>query len=120
MTVIQSGSIRVLVVDDDEVDRRAVRRALGPTYDIYEVTCGKEAIESLAAVLPACVLLDYNIPGTDTLLLLDELRLRVPVVMLTGQGDVGIAVAAMKRGAQDYLSKSHVTPERLENAIQRS
>ncbi len=112
--------VRVLMVDDDLVDRRAVRRALGAGYVVIEAEDGRQARQSFDAAPPDCVLLDYNIPGTDTLELLDRFRQRAPVVMLTGQGDVGAAVAVMKAGAQDYVSKNEFSAERLDRAIQRS
>jgi sigma-B regulation protein RsbU (phosphoserine phosphatase) len=112
--------IRVLMIDDDQVDRRAVCRALGTAYQVTEAENGREARQSFDSTPPDCVLLDYNIPGTDTLELLSSLQEHVPVVMLTGQNDIGAAVAAMKAGAEDYLSKNDFTAERLDRAIQRS
>ena len=109
--------IRVLVVDDDQIDRRAVRRAIGDRYTILEAEDGPQALRMLQTDKPACVLLDYNIPGTNTLKLLAELGLHVPVVMLTGEGDEEVAVRVMKAGAQDYLVKNGFTPESLEAAI---
>jgi sigma-B regulation protein RsbU (phosphoserine phosphatase) len=112
--------IRVLMIDDDQIDRRAVRRALGTAYVITEAENGQEARRSFDATPPDCVLLDYHIPGTDTLALLSSFQEHAPVVMLTGQNDIGAAVAAMKAGAEDYLSKNDFTAERLDRAIQRS
>jgi sigma-B regulation protein RsbU (phosphoserine phosphatase) len=114
------AQVRILMIDDDQVDRRAVRRALGSTYAVTEAENGQQARQSFDNAPPDCVLLDYNIPGTDTLDLLDRFRPHAPVVMLTGQNDIGAAVAAMKAGAQDYLSKNDFTAERLDRAIQRS
>ena len=112
--------VRVLMVDDDVVDRRAVRRVLGEGYVVTEAEDGSQARQSFDSAVPDCVLLDYNIPGTNTLELLDRFRQQAPVVMLTGQDDVEAAVAAMKAGAQDYLCKSEFSAERLNQAIQRS
>lgn len=112
--------IHVLMVDDDQIDRRAVRRALGTAYVLTEAENGHEARQSFDSAPPDCVLLDYHIPGTDTLALLSSLQQHAPVVMLTGQSDVGAAVAAMKAGAEDYVSKNDFTAERLDRAIQRS
>jgi phosphoserine phosphatase RsbU/P len=111
---------RVLMIDDDQVDRRAVCRALGTAYVVTEAENGREARQSFDSTLPDCVLLDYHIPGTDTLALLSSLQQHAPVVMLTGQNDIGAAVAAMKAGAEDYVSKNDFTAERLDRAIQRS
>jgi serine phosphatase RsbU (regulator of sigma subunit) len=108
------------MIDDDQVDRRAVRRALGTAYLVAEAENGQKARQSFDSAPPDCVLLDYHIPGTDTLELLARFQQHAPVVMLTGQNDIGAAVAAMKAGAEDYLSKNDFTAERLDRAIQRS
>jgi FixJ family two-component response regulator len=63
-----------------------------------------------------CVLLDYYLPGVDTLALLQRMRAAagdVPIVIITGRGDEDIAVEFMKAGAVDYLPKASLTPERL-------
>ncbi|ARV61561.1 hybrid sensor histidine kinase/response regulator [Nostocales cyanobacterium HT-58-2] len=111
--------LRILVVDDDEVDRMAVRRALtkaGVEIELSEVGDGNGAITVLADTSYDCVFLDYRLPDQDGLSLLQTLRstnIKVPVVVLTGQGDDQIAVELMKAGATDYLSKSRLSPEIL-------
>lgn len=112
--------IRILVVDDDDVDRRAVQLALGDGYVVLEAATGDDALRLVGADEPDCVLLDYHIPGTDTLRLLAQLSQRFPVVMMTGQGDEAIAVAAMKGGAQDYLPKNGYTADSLDRAVRLS
>jgi serine phosphatase RsbU (regulator of sigma subunit) len=112
--------LKVLIVDDDQIDRRNVERALGSRYGLVEAQDGREARRLADAHSPDCILLDYNIPGTDALELLDDLRLHAPVVMLTGQGDEAVAVAAMKAGALDYLSKNDFSPDALDSAIRGS
>lgn len=115
--------LRVLVVDDDEVDRMIVRRGLargGVTASVDEVATAPEALARVASERYDCVFLDYNIPGGDGLTLLRGIRragLDVPVVMLTGQGDEQVAVELMKAGAVDYLSKASLTPERLAQSL---
>ncbi len=108
---------RILVIDDDHVDRRAVQRALSGLYAVAEAENGRQALELLAVEPVDCVLLDYDIPGTNTVALVMELSQRVPVVMLTGQGNEAIAVTLMKAGAQDYLSKDGFRPESLDRSI---
>jgi PAS domain S-box-containing protein len=111
--------MRVLVVDDDEFDRRAVRRALqqsGISATIDEASSASEAIARLAPGAYDCVLLDYYLPGVDTRALLQQMRAAaedVPIVVFTGRGDEDIAVEFMKAGAVDYLPKASLTPERL-------
>ena len=108
---------RILVVDDDQVDRRAVSRALSSLYSVVEAADGSQALARLAAEPVDCVLLDFDIPGTKTLALVAELSNRVPVVILTGQGNETIAVALMKAGAHDYLNKDGFTSELLDQSI---
>ncbi len=116
----QERLLRILMVDDDQIDRRNVQRALGGRYGLVEAENGREAHRLADAHQPDCILLDYHIPGTDALELLDDLRLHAPVVMLTGAGDEAVAVAAMKAGALDYLSKNDFSADSLDLAIRGS
>ena len=115
--------LRVLLVDDDEVDRLTVKRlfkqaGLNATFE--------ECIDA-ERVLPVasqgtfdCILLDYRLPRSDGLTLLRSLRnsgVTLPVVVLTGLGDEEVAVELMKAGAADYLNKNSLTPERLERSL---
>jgi len=117
--VTGAGPFRVLVVDDDDIDRQVVRRGLaraGVEARVDEAATGDEAVALLEANAYECVFLDYNLPGTNGLALLRSLRaagVRVPVVMLTGHGDEQVAVELMKAGAVDYVPKAAASPERL-------
>jgi signal transduction histidine kinase len=116
-------SLTLLVVDDDELDRMAVRRALSRARidaEIDERPTAEAAIEAVQSRHYDCILLDYRLPGAtgvDVLTMLGDAGVRVPVVCLTGQGDEEVAVAAMKAGAADYLNKSSLTADRLERSI---
>lgn len=111
--------LKILVVDDDDVDRMAVRRALkasGLEANVTEADDAQSALARLAKEHFDCTLLDYRMPGSDGL---DVVRLArdkgilVPFIMLTGFGDEQTAVELMKAGAADYIPKSSLTPERL-------
>jgi PAS domain S-box-containing protein len=106
--------IRVLIVEDDLVDRMACRRALtqNPDYEfvLSEAETGREGLQLVHTQKPDCILLDYHLPDLNGLEFLAELRndlgeIPVPVMMLTGADNASVAVEAMKRGAQDYLVK---------------
>ncbi len=104
--------IRVLIVEDDLVDRMACRRTLAQNTDyefvLYEAETGRQGLQLAHEKKPDCVLLDLHLPDMTGLEFLAELRNDpgdIPVMMLTGADNASVAVEAMKRGAQDYLVK---------------
>jgi two-component system response regulator FixJ len=99
----------VHVVDDDEAVRDSLSLLLesaGLTVRTYDsATTFLTALPNLAA---GCVLTDVRMPGLDGLELqrrLTQLGVRLPVIVMTGHGDVPIAVAALKAGASDFIEK---------------
>jgi PAS domain S-box-containing protein len=118
--------LRLLVVDDDAVDRMAIRRAIAATglaASVEEAPDVEMALAALTALPSDCVLLDYQLPGRSGLEMLREIRRRgldVPVIMLTGTSDPETAVALMKAGAADFMSKALLAPDRLEPAIRNA
>ncbi|BDA68438.1 Response Regulator Receiver Signal Transduction Histidine Kinase [Rivularia sp. IAM M-261] len=119
-------TLKILVVDDDEVDRMTVRRALynaGVLAVLSEVDTCSEAIKLVHTNSYDCVFLDYRLPDGDGLTLISQLRaenIKVPLVVLTGQSDELIAVELMKAGANDYLSKSQVSSETLGQVLRNA
>jgi signal transduction histidine kinase len=111
--------LRILVVDDDDVDRMAVKRALKSTgldATVTEAENAEAALRMLEKQAFDCALLDYRMPGIDGLDVVRRARERgllVPFIMLTGFGDEQTAVELMKAGAADYIPKSSLTAERL-------
>jgi signal transduction histidine kinase/DNA-binding NarL/FixJ family response regulator len=121
-----AAPLAVLLVDDDEVDRSAVRRALrrgGVDAKITEATDFASARTTLLGSGDFdVVLLDFGLPGGDGLELLREARsngVDTPVIVLTGQGDEALAVQLMKAGASDYLPKGLLTTERLAQSVRQ-
>jgi two-component system response regulator FixJ len=100
---------QVLIVDDDTAVRDSLEALL--TLEGYRVTAFASAeafLETHAGDLGGCLLLDVRMPGMDGLELLDNLAARgsrLPVVVMTGHGDIAMAVRAMKAGALDFLEK---------------
>ncbi|HLP88208.1 MAG TPA: ATP-binding protein [Nostocaceae cyanobacterium] len=119
-------TLKILVVDDDEVDRMAVRLALktaGICMELYEVSDGSKAISALKRTKYDCVFLDCRLPDQDGLTLIHKLRsteIKVPLVVLTTQGDEKIAVELMKAGATDYLAKSKISSENLAHILRNA
>ncbi len=121
-----SNQLKILIVDDDEADRSAVRRLLrtsGMETQITEAVDYEEAREKIANNLFDCVLIDYLLADRDGLTLVREIRqqgVKIPLIILTGHGDEEIAVDMMKAGASDYLSKFRLTPSRLNQAMRNA
>lgn len=106
--------IRILVVEDDLVDRMACSRALAKDtsnqYVLSEAETGQDGIQLARTQKLDCILLDYKLPDMSGLEFLTGLTdesddIQIPVIMLTGADNAAIAIEAMKRGAQDYLVK---------------
>jgi len=117
-------SMKILVIDDSEDDRllysRALHKSADVNYIISEACDGEEGLSHIQATPPACILLDYSLPGRNGIEVLKRIRSQHPfisVVMMTGQGNENVAVAAMQQGAQNYIAKSSITPETLEHVI---
>ncbi len=120
---MEEDLVRILIVDDDDVDRMAVRRSLrssGIAADVVEVGDARAALSALRADKFDCALFDFRMPGSDGLELLRQVRaegVMTPVIMLTGFGDEQTAVELMKAGAADYLAKNSLTPDRLAQSL---
>ena len=118
--------LSLLIVDDDALDRMAVRRAFMAGDLNVNLTEAEDSASAQAAIAEGsfdCILLDYQLPGIDGLEVLRTLRMagvRTPVIMLTGQSDTQIAAELMKAGATDYLSKSLLTPESLSSSVRNA
>jgi len=99
----------VHVADDDDAIRRSVAFALktsGFRVQVYE--SGSELLKQGPDIEPGCILLDIRMPGMDGLEVQEALKAKgvtLPVIIMTGHGDVSLAVRAMKAGAVDFIEK---------------
>ncbi len=116
--------IRILLIDDDAVDRMAVSRALAASdlrYELVEAADGATGLAHAGGATFDCVLLDYRLPDVDAFDLLRDLQSpeggRQAVMMLTGETDREIALRLMRTGALDHLDKGRLTPSGLARAI---
>lgn len=102
-------SQRVYLVDDEAAVRRSVGFMLKTSgYDVEAFESGEAFLKVAAHLPPGCVLLDVRLGGLDGLEVQQALKDRgimLPVVIITGHGDVALAVRAMKAGAVDFLEK---------------
>lgn len=104
-----SERIKLLLVEDDEIDQLAFKRlvhAEGLPYDYTIAGSVKEALKALDSERFDIVLLDLQL-GDGTAFEVFPLITDTPFIVITGSGDVGLAVKAMKSGAYDFLIKGH-------------
>jgi diguanylate cyclase (GGDEF)-like protein len=116
--------VRVLLVEDNRGDARLAQLALSEMVriatEVESVTCLDAAIDALNDAPHDIVLLDLSLPdsqGIDTLVRLRAEAPDVPVIVLTGQDDDEISLAAVEAGAQDYIEKSRLDPATLTRAV---
>lgn len=104
----ESGPV-VHVIDDDESVRQSLGRLLGAAgYEVRQYESAGEFLLSWPGETPGCLLLDIRMPGPSGMDLQRALLQRgdsLPVVFLTGFGDIPSSVLAIKRGAVDFLTK---------------
>ncbi len=108
---------QVYLVDDDEAIRRSASFMLKTSgYCVDTFTSGVDFLKAARGLEPGCVLLDVRMPEIDGLTVQAEMKahgIALPVVVMTGHGDVTVAVAAMKAGAVDFLEKPFEKAELL-------
>ena len=134
MRGMSQQAMRVLIVDDNPLDRAEAKAALlhgsKRLYQFIEASSVDEAVRLCAlSPLPDCIVLDLGLPDADGLDVLDCLPrdedqlLTIPVVVLTASTARGLNQAALRAGAQDYVGKAWLLPETLtqavENAVER-
>ena len=109
MAALTMATGEVYIVDDDP----AVRTTLSAVFTRvgYQVTCFADGAALVAAArigTPVCIILDVHIPGKSGLDILKQLNAQdypVPIFMMSGQGDIAMAVDAIKNGALDFIEK---------------
>lgn len=101
--------MKIMIVDDSHVIRRAIERALdGTDHEIRTASNGVEALATFDAFAPEVVTMDITMPEMDGLTCVDQLLERsqdVRILVISALGDVSTAVEAVKRGAQGFLLK---------------
>ena len=116
----------IFVVDDDEGVRNSLRfllKSVGLTT--RALASAKEFLDTYQPTQPGCLVLDVRMPGMSGLDLQEQLNLRgatIPVIFITGHGDVPMAVEAMQHGAFDFLQKPFRDQDlidRIQRALER-
>jgi len=100
---------KILIVDDDPNFIKMIQYNLQKEdYAVDLASRGEEALQKVKEEMPELVFLDIKMPGLDGIEVLKQIKLldrNVPVIMISGQGDIETAVEAMKAGAYDFISK---------------
>jgi FixJ family two-component response regulator len=104
-----NGEARVHLVDDDASFRRALERLLGAHgFQVRAFDSGTELLAHISGAARGCVIMDLRMPQIDGLEVQERLATKgisLPVVFLTGRGDIPASVRAMRGGAVDFLEK---------------
>lgn len=113
----------VYVVDDDASVRKSFGRLLRTAgYQVETFASADEFLSHPLSIEPGCLLLDLKMPGRNGLELQEALvaaRKAIPIIFVTGHGDVSTSVRAMKGGAVDFLTKPYSAEDLLE-AVERA
>jgi DNA-binding NtrC family response regulator len=114
-------TIKIFIVEDDPVYLKFLKYVIGlnPDHEIKTFSNGKDALNALHEK-PSIITLDYSLPdksGEEILKEIKEFDSNIPVIIVSGQEEIGIAVQLLKLGAYDYIIKDEETKERLEYAL---
>lgn len=113
----------VYVVEDDDAVRRSLALLLrSEGHQVESFTSAEVFLDALEHLRPGCVISDIRMPGMDGLQLQDELarrRTNLPVIIVTGHGDVPMAVRAMKAGAVEFVEKPY-EEQRILDAVDKA
>ena len=107
--MLQSPTVTV-VDDDDQVRESLAALVQSMNLDVECYASGREFLDNYSAARPGCVVLDLRMPQISGLEVIDELAARniqVPIIMISGHGDIPAAVSAMKAGAVDFFEKPY-------------
>jgi two-component system C4-dicarboxylate transport response regulator DctD len=114
---------RVLVVDDDPLTCAFLTQFLeSQAFEVISTRDAGEALGQVRSDAPEVVILDLRLPGLggmEALRELKEIAPQVPIIILTGYGDVSSAVEAMRRGAYDFLTKP-IQSEKIVGVVRRA
>jgi signal transduction histidine kinase len=128
MKVKLPEKIRILIVDDNSIDREVYRRILVRKWDkiceFDEAGTGKKGLEKVKNNTYQAILLDYALPDMSGIRFLESLPPNVlsntAILMITGHENLEIAVSAFKTGVQDYLPKSNINADTLIYALRNA
>ena len=114
----------IYIVDDDRIARESLKWLVESAHlTVQEFECGEDFLRQFNHCSPGCVILDVRMPdinGMELFARLKEIRVGIPVVIVTGHADVAMAVRAMKAGVFDFVEKPYndaLMLELIQNAV---
>ncbi len=119
-----NGIKLLLIVDDDEYDRKAISRSLRKDnidIDIDEVPDCRSCLIAIQKKKYDCIIIDYLLPDCNGLELIHDIKkmgIDIPIIATTGHGDEMLVVQMLKIGAYDYIPKDKITPELMIRTIE--
>jgi FixJ family two-component response regulator len=120
---MDTSRLRIAIVDDDESVRKALKRLLrAANLDADAFASGREFLDSLAAQLPDCIVLDLHMPGMNGLDIQQQLARggrQMPIVVITGHDEPLARAQCLSAGAAAYLRKP-IDDEALLDAIHQA
>ena len=120
---MMTDSTMIFLVDDDDSMRKSLSRLLQSAgYGVEAFASAREFLDRYRYDRPGCIVLDIRMPGMSGLDVQEEFQSRafsLPIVFITGHGDIPMGIRAMKKGAVDFLEKP-VDEEDLLNAIEQA
>lgn len=124
----ESGSLfgggnkpKILVIEDNEVDRKIIEKALGSKYDPISADNAEDGLKLAREVSPNLILLDMNLPGMDGMEMCRVLKNtegveNIPVIFLTAEDKPNMMVEAFQNDAENYLTKP-INPKILNDQV---
>jgi YesN/AraC family two-component response regulator len=114
---------KILLVDDEEGIRKVLNISLSDVgYDVFTAENGEQALSIFKDINPPIVLTDIKMPGMDGIELLQKIKHENPdteVIMITGHGDMDLAIKSLKYDATDFITKP-IRDDALEIALKRA
>ena len=112
---------KILIIDDDKLTLKVIDDILQRLgYQTFNAESGEAGLKLIPSIKPDLVITDFQMPGMDGIGVLSEIitmNTGIPVIMLTGYGDVALTIKSIQAGAFDYLEKP-IDPLQLKNAVQ--
>src|SRR6185436_8393055 len=119
------NKIKILIIDDDDVDRMAIKRALklaGLDADVFNATDIETGTTLAFEEDFSCIFLDYNLPGNNGFDFLENYiskKGQAPVILVTSHANENLATEALKKGASDFICKSQLNADTISELLSR-